>query len=547
MQQKYDPSFSNAAGQRVGRDGRVIPDPVSTSHTEVPDFLKNPASPRHTDVPDFLKNPAHPRHGMSVPAVDGGANVATSASKSRPAAVPSSHVPQASAKAEVPTPPSTPALQPAPAASPAPKPRPTAAPASQPTPAPAYYARDEWQPPVKAAKKKRNPLVSLKAHFGSGFSFAPIVIGVVAVALIVVMVFFPPFFKVSVNGTEYTVNAGTTVKDVVEKGYASPAAGNLLAVDGSVITQGGGTAFTATVDDAAAEADTRLSRGNNVQVSDGADVTEDYTETTEVVPAGTSASETTFNNYYNGSIHTYSAGEDGEKVVRTGSVSGISVEEVTKQAVDAGYHHYNINTGDDKVIALTFDDGPWAETTGEILDVLKEYNAKATFFEVGTCVENHPELTQRVYAEGHQIGTHTYDHAAGGSSNISVMSAEEQREEVSNGFAAIENALGTSINHIMRAPGGNYYGDAVSNLSDLVTAEIGWNIDTRDWARPGAEAIAEKICSALPGDVVLMHDGGGDRSQTVEALKIALPKLVEEGYSFITIDELMTYGMPEGA
>ena len=71
--------------------------------------------------------------------------------------------------------------------------------------------------------------------------------------------------------------------------------------------------------------------------------------------------------------------------------------------------------------------------------------------------------------------------------------------------------------------------------------EIGWNVDTEDWRRPGAEAIAQRLLSVKPGDVVLMHDGGGDRSQTIEALKIALPQLVEEGYKFVTIDQLIAY------
>ena len=101
----------------------------------------------------------------------------------------------------------------------------------------------------------------------------------------------------------------------------------------------------------------------------------------------------------------------------------------------------------------------------------------------------------------------------------------------------------------MRAPGGNYHatssGNIITNLADHVTAEIGWNVDTEDWRRPGAQAIADRIMSAQPGDVVLMHDGGGDRSQTVEALKIALPQLKAQGYRFVTIDELMSsYGMP---
>jgi peptidoglycan/xylan/chitin deacetylase (PgdA/CDA1 family) len=147
---------------------------------------------------------------------------------------------------------------------------------------------------------------------------------------------------------------------------------------------------------------------------------------------------------------------------------------------------------------------------------------------------------------GCKVYTHTYDHAAGsgGGTSIANMSASEQVEEIQKGYKAIKDATGEEPDHIMRAPGGNFYGDVIDNLWDYVDAEIGWDVDTMDWSRPGVEYIEEMILSAKPGQVVLMHDGGGDRSQTVEALANALPKLVEDGYKFITIDELLEYGMP---
>ena len=80
----------------------------------------------------------------------------------------------------------------------------------------------------------------------------------------------------------------------------------------------------------------------------------------------------------------------------------------------------------------------------------------------------------------------------------------------------------------MRAPGGNFKGDIVWTLQPYIDAEIGWNVDTEDWRRPGADTIASRIMKAKPGSVILMHDGGGDRSQTVEALKKALPQLKQE-------------------
>lgn len=388
--------------------------------------------------------------------------------------------------------------------------------------------------PRRQGKQKRRWPVALAAVL------------VVAVVGIGAYLFFnPPFYKVSVNGTEQTIEAGTTVQGIVDKGLATPTAGNLIAVDGSVAQQGGGTAFTATVNGADAQGDQKLSAGDQVQIDNGQDVDEDFTETTETIPHGESGTDySTLASYYNGAIHVYSSGEDGEKTVKTGNVSGKTVEEVTKQPTDAGYSSYNANVGDDKVLALTFDDGPWPNQTAEVLDILKENGAHATFFQIGNQVAENAEVEKRIVAEGNQVASHTWDHAAGSGQgvNMTYMSADEQRAEMEKGFKAIEDTLGTSIEHVMRAPGGNYYGSLIDNLKDIVDVEVGWDVDTEDWRRPGAAAIEQAILSAKPGDIVLMHDGGGDRSQTIEGLRNALPKLVQEGYKFVTIDQLMAYG-----
>ena len=119
------------------------------------------------------------------------------------------------------------------------------------------------------------------------------------------------------------------------------------------------------------------------------------------------------------------------------------------------------------------------------------------------------------------------------------MSSDERKQEVEKGLQAIKDATGQDASLMFRSPGGNFDASVASDLNGLINAEIGWNIDTGDWKKPGADAIAQRIKSAGPGEIILMHDGGGDRSETVAALKQALPKLKEEGYRFVTVSELI--------
>lgn len=352
-------------------------------------------------------------------------------------------------------------------------------------------------------------------------------------------------FKVTVNGEEVTLDRGATIQTLLDKELASPKPGNLLAVDGSLLEKGKGYVCTATIDGKSAKVDSPLAAGNDVKITDGKDKTEKYDETEETIKADKSEGDRSFEAYWYGSIHLLSDGEDGTKVTKTGKQSGKTVSEVTKEPIDAGYRIYTANP-DEKVIALTFDDGPWPETTDEILDILEEYDAKATFFTIGEQISETPDPVKRADAMGCQVLTHTYDHAAGsgGGTSIATMSSEEQVKEIEDGYDAIKDVLGKEPAHILRAPGGNFYGDVIDNVWDIVDAEIGWDVDTEDWSRPGSDSILKMILSAKSGQVVLMHDGGGDRSQTVEALRQAMPELKKQGYKFVTIDELLAYGMP---
>lgn len=381
-------------------------------------------------------------------------------------------------------------------------------------------------------------------------SKASLIIGIVIVIALLALawfLFFPKSFDVTVNGQRTTVSFLTTLQDLVNDGYASPRSGDLIAVDGSVITEGGGETLHAVInDDETADPNARLSKDAIITISDGHDVEEEYEETLERVPFGQSEQEMTAASYYLGAVHVLSEGSVGSRAVRTGKISGITTSTIVEEPIDAGFLAYTPDVGDDQVIALTFDDGPWPETTKQILAILKENGAHATFFTVGEQCANNASVMKEIVASGNQIATHSYDHANGSGRGVdmTLMSPSEQIKEIEDGFKAIEEVLGQPVTRIMRAPGGNYYGTLVTNLAPYVNAEIGWDVDSRDWTKPGVDAIVNQLLTVEPGQIVLMHDGGGDRSQTVEALRKALPILKSRGFEFVTIDELLEYGIP---
>ena len=189
-----------------------------------------------------------------------------------------------------------------------------------------------------------------------------------------------------------------------------------------------------------------------------------------------------------------------------------------------------------KRIALSFDDGPLEGKTDKILDVLDRYGVKATFFMVGSQAKYCPETAMRVAAEGHEIGNHTQNHK-----NLAAMKPKELDEEIAIAEREIYNACGY-IPSLFRPPEG-VCTEKISNAAKLRGYSIVmWSVDTLDWQGKAASVIAENVLSNVKsGSVILMHDGIFSVSHTAEALDIIIPKLLEEGYEFVTVGELIAY------
>lgn len=430
---------------------------------------------------------------------------------------------------------------------------------------PSAYSRAKYQRTKEGAQKASptNASTYQAARYLGNNNYAPkqkadfftrgslIAVAVVVVLAIVGIFAFNIWMgskpvEVTLNGDQVTISgAERSVGGLLDNNVVSVTPGNYVAVDGSTIRQGEGTRCTAKVNgNDTDDMGMHLNGGDKIEISNGTDITEPYTDSEpQTLPHKTELKGV-------GAVHLYSNNaQDGEQVTRTGKESGITATVTTKEPVDNIVQYYNVNSNGDKVIALTFDDGPWDKQTDEILDILEQNDAKATFFTVGQCISGHEKELQRAASMGCEIGTHTWDHAEGSGEGVSLikMSTDERKQEVQKGLEAIKNATGQEASTIFRCPGGNFDTSVATDLEGIVTAEIGWNVDTTDWKKPGADVIAQRIQSAGPGNIILMHDGGGDRSQTIEGLRQALPKLKEQGYSFITVQELLEkYPYQEG-
>lgn len=199
----------------------------------------------------------------------------------------------------------------------------------------------------------------------------------------------------------------------------------------------------------------------------------------------------------------------------------------------------------DKLIALTFDDGPDPVQTPQILALLKQYQAKGTFFVLGKWAEKYPELVMQEQQEGHEVANHTYAHT------YAVKSTA--KDKFTQDMVAAEHSItdaGVPRPLLFRPPGG-FYNDMVIDVAKQKGYTIvlwSWHQDTRDWASPGVAAITNKVLkNARNGDIVLFHDKVEGRSQTVAALKVILPQLQQEGYRFVTVSELLAVKAKEAA
>ncbi len=187
-------------------------------------------------------------------------------------------------------------------------------------------------------------------------------------------------------------------------------------------------------------------------------------------------------------------------------------------------------------IALTFDDGPHPQYTPELLKVLDDYQVPASFFWLGCCVERYPKIAQSIYQRGHWIGLHGYQHYS-----FPKLSLPEIKESLIKTQTAIETACNLEANLILdvRPPNGLFTPNILKQLQQWNYRPVMWTVVPEDWVHPGVEKVVNRVMKqTVSGSIIVLHDGDCGGKDVADTVAKIIPKLLEKGYKFVTIDRL---------
>jgi peptidoglycan/xylan/chitin deacetylase (PgdA/CDA1 family) len=209
------------------------------------------------------------------------------------------------------------------------------------------------------------------------------------------------------------------------------------------------------------------------------------------------------------------------------TIGALAVPATAAQAAPATVAVVQAAPAAKKTVALTFDDGP-GDYTYQVLDVLKKYEVKATFCVIGQQVADYPVTMKRIVDEGHRLCNHSNTHA-----DLTKGSTAKVKRELVACQAAVKTSTEVTMK-VVRFPYGASNATVRKVAKDMKLRALGWDVDPEDWRNPPAKTITARIVKATtPGDVVLLHDGGGVRRQTVNSLAGTITQLKKKGYTFV--------------
>jgi peptidoglycan/xylan/chitin deacetylase (PgdA/CDA1 family) len=315
---------------------------------------------------------------------------------------------------------------------------------------------------------------------------------------------------IDVSGRPVAAAGVVTVDDALRRARVVVPAGHVLAAVSRRPLAGDHQPGLVLVDGRPAAGDTLVTPGAVLTVVPGEDVTEPLRTTREAVRP------------VNGVASLYVGGRTGTAQVVTGAISG---ETVSRKVLRAPHRGHLVAP---RPIALTFDDGPDPVWTPRVLRLLARAHVHATFCLIGRDVVRYPQLVRAIVRGGHTLCNHTWHH----DEQLAQRTPAVMRAELASTQVAIQRAAGVTP-RLFRAPGGFWSPAVEREARRQGMTPLKWTVDPRDWTRPGARNVARDVLVAMrPGSIVLLHDGGGERSQTLKALRFLLARLTRLGWSF---------------
>ena len=348
-----------------------------------------------------------------------------------------------------------------------------------------------------------------------------------AAALVAVLWGLSTPVRADVEGVSRTVKPGTTIADLAAARYTHGRSGSLFSVNGGIISLSAGNPITYERNGRAVDPTQRIFEGDVITSHSGADLTErSVTATVSIDPTATIQGS--------GPILTVvRPGKAGISAVRKGAISGQIVSTKVITPAENIVLQASMPASGAKLVALTFDDGPWPAQTEKIVAILKAAGVRATFFELGEQVRRYPAISRAVVAAGDVIGNHSWNHPF-----LTKLKAPGVRHQIADGASAIKAATGVAPT-LFRPPYGAINNTVWAQAKTEREKVVLWDVDTLDWSKPGVPKILANMKREIrQASIILMHDGGGDRSQTIAALPPMIDWLKQQGYTFVTVDEL---------